>query len=286
MRANMLTVVADALGMNTAVPALTTYDFTTAQAVVAASEAAHRPVILLVPPKAASGMQGLRFVRALRGLADDASTPVCVQLDHATDLQLVRAAVDAGADAVLADGSALPHDQNAEFVRQARAVVGPGIVLEAELGDLPGDEDIAHASAASGMTDPDTVPDFLEQSAADLLAVAVGNVHGHYAGAPKLDWDRIAKIRVQAGDTPLVLHGASGIPQSSLEQAGAAGIGKINMNTELRSALFTTLAGSLDSRRAQGLNVLALLQDWTSTVEHFTASMHAVTTAHRDSVTG
>jgi tagatose 1,6-diphosphate aldolase GatY/KbaY len=281
VRANMLDVVTSALDARTAVPALTTYDFSTAQAVVDASEHADRPVILLVPPKAAAGTRGRRFITALRHLADDAATPVCVQLDHAVDLELIERAVAAGVDAVLPDGSALPPDENAAFVAGARKLVGPDIVVEAELGSLPGDEDTAQASMAGGMTDPDEVPAFLAASKADLLAVAVGNVHGHYQGTPSLHWNRIQEIRDAAGQTPLVLHGASGIPETMLVRAPLAGIGKININTELRSAIFETLADGLEQRRNQGLNLLALLADWNDTAYFFTTSTHGLTTAER-----
>jgi tagatose 1,6-diphosphate aldolase GatY/KbaY len=274
VRANMLHTVTRALAANSAVPALTTYDFTTAQAVVAASERADRPVILLVPPKAAAGAAGSRFIRALRTLADDAAVGVCLQLDHAPDLDLIRAAAAAGVDAVLADGSALPNDRNADFVSRAREALGDGIVLEAELGNIAGDEDIAQAQETAGMTDPDDVPGFLARSGADLLAVAVGTVHGHYKGTPRIDWERAGRIRAAAGGVPLVLHGASGIPAADLARAGTAGIGKVNINTELRTAIFGTLGDTVGSHRANGLNMLGLLADWTATVEGFTAGAH------------
>ena len=121
MRANLLDVVTSALAAHTAVPALSTYDFTTAQAVVEASERAGRPVILLVPPKAAAGTGGRRRVTALRALADDAATPVCVQLDHAVDLDLIEHAVAAGDDAVRGVGSALPSAATAAFVAASGA---------------------------------------------------------------------------------------------------------------------------------------------------------------------
>lgn len=279
MRANMLDVVTTALDARTAVPALSTYDFATAQAVVEASERADRPVILLVPSKAAAGTGGRRFVTALRHLADDAATPVCVQLDHAVDLGLIEQAAAAGADAVLADGSALPAAENAELVARARDVVGPGVVLEGELGSLPGTKDTARTTGPGGMTDPDEVPGFLAASRADLLAVAVGNVHGHYQGIPRLHWGRLEQICEAAGRTPLVLHGASGIPETMLVRAPLAGIGKVNINTELRAAIFATLADRCEERRSQGLDLWALLEDWTGSVGEFTTLAHGLTTA-------
>lgn len=283
MRANLLHITTTALAEGRSVPAVTVYDFTTAQGVVVASENSGNPVILLVPPSAATGILGARFIRALRGLADAAEVPVCVQLDHAKDLGLIADAVAAGADSVLADGSTLGHTENAALVRSARSLVGPGIVLEAELGSIGGDEDRAldpdGSVASAGMTNPDDVAAFLEESGADLLAVAVGNVHGRYKGDPHLDWDRIAAIRTAAGSTPLVLHGASGIPRTDLHRAGAAGVGKININTELRTRIFEVLERDTASFSKDGLNMVALTEGWLQTAEAFVRDIQGVLAA-------
>lgn len=268
MRARLDDVVAAELARGGAVPALTCYDFTTALAVVDAAERAERPVILLVAPKTAGGAGGLRFIAALRGLADAASVPVLVQLDHASDPGLIVAAVEAGADSVLADGSARPPAQNAAFVAGvASAVAAQGIVVEAELGALPGDEDDASAAAladpGAGMTDPGQAADFIAASGAGLLAVAVGNVHGNYKGEPHLDWERLRQIRAAAGAVPLVLHGASGLPETDLARAAGAGIGKVNINTELRTATLAAVAQALPSMQASGQNMLGLLEAWS-----------------------
>lgn len=211
----------------------------------------------------------MRFISALRTLADAASVPVLVQLDHAGDAGLITEAVDAGADSVLADGSSLEPADNAAFVAGVAALLaGRDITIEAELGSLPGDEDNAHAAAASrdtsGMTDPGMVEDFLSASGADLLAVAVGNVHGNYRGEPRLDWDRLNAVRAAAAGTPLVLHGASGLSEADLGRAAAAGIGKVNINTELRTATLSAVESSLPAMRASGENMLGLLQAWGS----------------------
>lgn len=268
MRARLNEVVLERLAAGSAVPAFTCYDFTTALAVVSAAEDARLPVILLVAPKTAAGPGGFRFIRALRGLADDAGVPVVVQLDHAADAGLIEAAVAAGADAVLADGSLLPPARNAEFVASVVSLTaGTGVVIEAELGALGGDEDDSRGAGehdpAAGMTDPAEVAGFLDASAADLLAVAVGNVHGNYSGEPKLDWERIARIRAAAGTVPLVLHGASGLPPADLERAPSAGIGKVNVNTELRTATLDAVAAALPEAMSAGANMLSLMHTFS-----------------------
>lgn len=271
MRTRLDTLVNDALAEGAAVPAFTCYDFTTALAVVEAAEAMDRGVILLVAPKTASAPSGQRFIAALRGLADAAAVPVAVQLDHATSIPAITSGIAAGADSVLADGSALDFDDNIAFVRAVReAIADPTVVVEAELGGLAGDEDQAFALAAVGLTDAGQVADFVARSGAGLLAVAVGNVHGKYAGEPKLHWDLLDRI---AGEStvPLVLHGASGIPAADLAKAPTARIGKVNFNTELRTGVLRLLESETSAHREAGENLIGLLGLWQGTVAEFTA---------------
>lgn len=267
MRAHLSDIAAERRAAHAALPAFTSYDLTTADAAVRAAESADTPVALLVSPKTAAGRSGLGLIRALRTLADAATVPVCVQLDHATDPALIAAAVQAGADAVLADGSREGTDANARFVARIRAELPARIAVEAELGRIEGDEDVASAAARPGrLTDPDTVPDFLDRSGADLLAVSIGNVHGRYTAEPRLDWTRLAAIRARAGDTPLVLHGASGLPADDLHRALDGGVCKVNVNTELRRAVFDTLGDELDRHREHGLDLDSLLAAWGEAV--------------------
>lgn len=276
MRTRLDQLVTQALQQGSAVPAFTCYDFTTALAVVGAAEDAGHGIILLVAPKTAATANGLRLIAALRGLADAAFVPVAVQLDHATDLKVMADAVAAGADSVLADGSSLPYEENMALVRQARAVLGADVVLEAELGGLAGDEDRAFGAdeagvAVAGLTDSAQVEDFVARTGAELLAVAVGNVHGKYKGEPQLRWDVLQDIAVRT-HIPLVLHGASGIPAGELVKAAAMNVGKVNFNTELRTGLLSTLQEQLPAHRADGENLQGLLGHWNTTAREFASS--------------
>ncbi len=279
MRANLRQITQTAVAHGRFVAAISVYDFMTAQGVVAGSEATGQPVILLVPPKTAAGVQGTRFIAALRVLANDAQTPVCVQLDHASDLDLILSATEAGVDSVLVDGSALPDDENSMLVQQARTLVDGSIVLEAELGQLQGDEDRAHGHAGpsldAGITDPRKIASFLEVSGADLLAVSVGNVHGHYAGEPNIRWKVLGAIHAAAGAVPLVLHGASGLPRADLRRAATKGIGKVNINTELRALVFAVLEEQAAILASDGLNLLDLSRTWTNASQSFTTALLA-----------
>ncbi|UCR89985.1 class II fructose-bisphosphate aldolase [Mycetocola spongiae] len=269
MHARLDTLARELLGRGGAIAALTAYDYSTAAGIVAAAEDLGAPVTVLVTQNTVAERHGPGYVRALRALADAASVPVSVQLDHATDRALILAAVEAGVDSVLADGSRLPVAQNAAFVREiVEATAAAGIVVEAELGALAGDEDSAIAVSASGKTDASLVRDFVAESGCHLLAVAVGNVHGAYLGTPELDWDLIAAIRAQT-DVPLTLHGASGLPESDIDRAPTAGLGKINVNTELRAAGLDALAAQLPLSRDRGDNVFDLERAWRTAATEF-----------------
>lgn len=286
MRVQLDELVVSGLKRGSAVPAFTCYDFTTALAVVSAAEDAQRGIILLVAPKTAATANGLRLISALRGLADAASVPVAVQLDHASDLDVITAAVAAGADSVLADGSALPYEENIALVCAVRSALEAGghdgVVLEAELGGLAGDEDKAFGADAdaagsevAGLTDSAQVEDFVARTGAQLLAVAVGNVHGKYKGEPRLRWDVLQDIAVRT-HIPLVLHGASGIPADELAKAPAMNVGKVNFNTELRTGVLATLEEQLPAYRAEGENLQGLLAQWNAAAKDFGAGTLAV----------
>jgi tagatose 1,6-diphosphate aldolase GatY/KbaY len=293
MRTQLDTLVTGALQQGSAVPAFTCYDFTTALAVVGAAEESGRGAILLVAPKTAATPNGLRLIAALRGLADAASVPIAVQLDHATDPQVIADAVSAGADSVLVDGSSLPYEDNIALVRNVRAALAQGradVVIEAELGGLAGDEDRAFgtdaadsagdatdnagstvADAPAGLTDSAQVEDFVARTGAQLLAVAVGNVHGKYKGEPRLRWDVLQDIAVRTR-IPLVLHGASGIPAEELVKAAAMNVGKVNFNTELRTGVLAVLEEQTTAHRADGENLQALLGLWNASARTFAAT--------------
>ena len=288
MRTRLDHLVVSALQKGAAIPAFTCYDFTTALAVVSAAEDAGRGTILLVAPKTAATPDGLRLISALRDLADSAAVPVAVQLDHATDIQVIVDAVKAGADSVLVDGSALPYEVNIALVREVRAILDAQgraeVVIEAELGGLAGDEDRAFgvedssaANAMAGLTDSAQVEALVARTGAQLLAVAVGNVHGRYTGEPELRWDVLQDIAVRT-HIPLVLHGASGIPAEELVKASAMNVGKVNFNTELRTGVLATLEANTSDYRADGENLQGLLRLWNQSAKQFAAGALATLT--------
>ena len=127
------------------------------------------------------------------------------------------------------------------------------------------------SDAPAGLTDSAQVEDFVARTGAQLLAVAVGNVHGKYKGEPRLRWDVLQDIAVRTR-IPLVLHGASGIPAEELVKAAAMNVGKVNFNTELRTGVLAVLEEQTAAHRADGENLQALLGLWNASARTFAAT--------------
>jgi tagatose 1,6-diphosphate aldolase GatY/KbaY len=230
--------------------AFTCYDLEVAAAVLDTAARDDRAVIILVSPGSVRGERGEAFLAALLAYAERAPARSCVQVDHVEDLQLIERVLELGAGAVMADGSRLPLDENIALVRTAVGLAaGTGAAVEAELGRVEGDEDLALAAREGRLTDPHEAQRFVAESGAACLAVSIGNAHGRYSAPPSLDWERLEAIRAQV-DVPLSLHGASGLPDASIRQAVGLGIAKVNVNTELREAYLRATAEALDGVRA------------------------------------
>lgn len=192
--------------------------------------------MLLVALRSFVETGGDALLASLGAVADAASGPVAVQLDHCGDLAVIERALAGGATAVMADAAGEAFEANVAFVRAAAEVAAAyGASVEAELGRLEGDEEAASPAFAGALTDPDEARELCAATGAHCLAVSFGNVHGRYVGAPALDWERLDTV-ARAVDVPLSLHGASGLPDADVRRAVAAGIAKVNVNTELREA--------------------------------------------------
>ena len=233
-----------------AVGAFTCYDLLGFEAVVRAAESYRAPAIILVSPSSFKAAGGRRLVRAFGAAAKASSVEVLVQLDHATDERLIERAADCGVEAVMADGSKLPFTENLAFAQSVVGSMRPrGVGVEAELGRVEGHEDEAGETLSGATTEPGEAEAFIKQSGVDCLAIAVGNVHGHYSGTPELDWGRLEEVRGRISAT-LSLHGASGLPEADLERAVSLGVAKFNVNTELRTAYFRRLGEDLGVKAA------------------------------------
>ncbi len=224
-----------------ALGAFNVYNLEGARAVVRAAEQNNSPALLQIHPAALS-YAGPALVTLCVTEASEAKVPMALHLDHSVAGSTIRTAVAAGFSSVMADGSHLDYDQNVIFTREMVVFAHQhNVAVEAELGRISGTEDdLTVSEFEARYTDPDQAFSFVQQTGIDALAVCIGNVHGRYHREPNLDFARLALINDMV-DVPLVLHGASGIPDGMVQEAIACGIVKVNVNTEIRHAFLDSL---------------------------------------------
>lgn len=222
------------------------------QAIVRAAEIEKAPVIMQAS-QGAIKYAGLNFIAGMVRIAAEASpVPVALHLDHGTDFDQVVKCIGAGFTSVMCDASHHPLPENIAITRKVLEVARPlGISVEAELGRIGGTEDEIFVSDKEAMyTDPDEAKQFFDATGVDALAIAVGTAHGQYKGEPKLDFDRIAKIRELTG-CPIVLHGSSGVPDDQVIHAIKLGVRKVNIDTNIREAFVAGLRGVVNRDAAE-----------------------------------
>lgn len=215
-----------------AIPAFNIHNLETLQVVVSVSERMKSPVMLAATPGTLKYV-GEEMLLAMGQVYKDKQT--FVHYDHATTLPHLQRCIELGFPSVMIDASSKPFEEN---VLATKTVVDwarvKGTCVEAELGLLKGiEEDIVHEESI--YTDPIMAKQFVELTGVDSLAVAIGTAHGFYKTTPKLDLDRLSAIR-QLVSVPLVLHGASGLPDNLVKEAIRRGICKVNVATELKHA--------------------------------------------------
>ena len=196
------------------------------------------------------------LVKVMRGEHD---VPIFLNADHTHSLAKAVEAARAGFDSVVIDFSALPFDQNVSRTKEtveAIKAINPAILAEGEIGDIGTGSEIHQTvdNEFANLTTPEEARQFVDSTAIDILAPAVGNMHGMLEsmveGKTKkhLNIERIAQIKKAVG-VFLTLHGGSGTDDEDFLRAIAAGINIIHINTELRVAWRRSLEGSLTSRR-------------------------------------
>lgn len=213
------------------------------KAIVAGAKEAGAPCVAVGTSEGESGFVGLKEARALvTAVAEDMQFPVFLNADHFKSFEKVKAAIDAGYDSVIADGSKLPMADNIAFVKQvveyARAS-GREISVEGELGYLKGSSEVQTKVEISpaDYTKPEDCAAFVAATGVDRMAVVFGNIHGIVTDQEeKLDIPHFSQIITAAPQPYYVLHGASGLKDSDVAAAIQAGITHVHFNTELRVA--------------------------------------------------
>ena len=220
-----------------AIGSFNTPNMTAIKAVIGAAEELNQPVILMHAQvheeMGICVMEEIAPVMLL--LAKRAKVPVCVHLDHGTDLEYVKKGLELGFTSVMYDGSTLSTEENISntkiAVDEARKT---GASVEAEIGSM-GVREGGGQNDASIYTNPDDAVNFVKETGIDALACAFGTAHGFYKDAPKLDFDRLSKIYSMI-DVPIVMHGGSGVSVDDYREVIRRGVRKINYYTYMAKA--------------------------------------------------
>ena len=235
------TILKDADAKRTAVLAYDCFNFESIAWLVEAGEELGIPVIVMLYPGLMESIPAHVFAAITKAMAKKVKIPVGLHLDHCDSYETILGTIRDGFTSVMIDGSKLEYAENVrvtcEIVKAAHAL---GIDVEAELGKVgtaanKGDfrnEDL-YTTAAQAV-------DFVAKTKVDSLAIAIGSAHGWYVETPKLSMPRLKEIN-SAIDTPLVLHGGTGIPEDQLKESFRLGINKLNVGTEYFAIFYSTI---------------------------------------------
>lgn len=229
-------LIYDAQAGGYAVGAINFHNEHTVQAILGGAEETASPVIVQIGRSIIPYIGLKRPFDIVRYCEEEMDRTCCIHLDHGSHDEVVEA-LKLGFDSVMYDGAHLPLEENIVSTRKVvEAAHFLGVPVEAELGSIPDADDAASVDWNDYYTDVDEAARFVEETNVDYLAISVGIVHGVSGGeVPPLDLERIEAIADKTG-IPLVLHGASGLPEETARQAIEAGIAKMNVDTELRVA--------------------------------------------------
>lgn len=220
------------------------------QAIAIAAEKEQAPVIMQAS-QGAIKYAGLDYIIGMvRIAAENARVPIALHLDHGTSFEQVVRCIRGGFSSVMFDGSQLPLEENIAITKKVVEIARPiNVSVEAELGKIGGTEDDISVKE-SLFTDPYEAEIFVRETGVDALAVAIGTAHGQYKGEPKLDFERLEKIRSLV-NIPIVLHGSSGVPDESITKAISLGVRKVNIDTNIREAFVARLKQEMDKNPAE-----------------------------------
>jgi len=230
----MLINLSEAFRLQDHLVAFNFYNLETLAAILEAAEEEKKVVIASFGESYIKQAPLAVIAATVKAYAEEVHIPIVLHLDHATDFQVIQKAIELGFTSVMYDGSKLPLEEN---IRKTREVVAyareRGVSVEGELGYLNKEDGSDEVEiVCTTVADADH---YIKETKVDALAIAVGNAHGLYKRKPDINLKRIQEIHHET-QTPLVLHGSSGITKEILGEAFGLGIRKINVNTELAIA--------------------------------------------------
>lgn len=266
-------IFTDAIARNYAVPAFNFYNMETLNAIMSAARETHSPVILAVSESALKYMGADMLMGMIRGANIKPNEKIALHLDHGSSFDACAHAIELGFSSVMIDASKLPFAENIKISKQVADHAHKfGVSVEAELGTLAGIEDENTFGTDSSYTNPDDVEKFVAATNIDSLAIAIGTSHGAYkrkSNTEELRFDILADVAKRMPNFPLVLHGASSIPEhlikiinenggkmknargistEQLRRATKMNICKINVDSDLRLATTAAIRQSLNEK--------------------------------------
>ena len=228
-----------------AIGAFNITDLIQLEGVVDAAVEKKSPLIIQTSVKPSKFLGRDVLVAIFHTIAESAPIPICLHLDHCTDVDYCKACADAGYTNIMIDASKQSYEEN---IRQTKEIVDychsvGNISVEGELGTVGGVEDqIKVAEDEAQLANPEQAVEFVERTGVDIFAPAIGTAHGVYKTKnPKVDFERMAVINKMLNGngvkTPLVVHGGTGLPEDYIQKLLAAGGAKFNVSTELKRVL-------------------------------------------------
>jgi ketose-bisphosphate aldolase len=257
---NLKSILEDARKRKYAVGAFDVSNNDMAMTVIEAAEELSSPVILMGLKVDLEGDKLEYWIKSLIAMAKRATVPVCLHLDHATDVDFIKNCINSGFTSVMFDGSVLPIEDNIRITREVVEYahkfnvsveaelghVGDGIVGNSETGIKKENSD-EYDNPDDFLTNPEEMEYFIKSTGVDALAVAIGTAHGVYVREPKLHFDRLDTLN-KLSTVPMVMHGGSGTPDEAIKTSIELGICKINIFSEMLTAFFTKLKEELNQK--------------------------------------
>jgi fructose-bisphosphate aldolase, class II len=224
-----------------------------AQAIIAAAQIENAPAMIQVSHRAlqyiGSGneMLGLKYFAALGKIAaQSVSAPIALHLDHGNEMEVMEA-ITLGFTSVMFDGGDLPMEENIAVTKRLRALArANNVAIEAEVSAVPKPDNSGKLDRDVEITEVQDAADFVNATGVDNLAIAIGSIHAVKAKTVALDLKRLQRIHA-AVDTPLVLHGSSGVLDSNIAEAIQLGIVKINVATQLNQSFTDSVRAVLEA---------------------------------------
>ncbi len=226
-----------------AVAAFNPVDYASMRAMVEAAEEIDAPLIMQTSAKTIRYYGHEPLASWYKQLAGESPVPVTLHLDHGKDLDMIKKCIETGWTSVMIDASDRPFEENLEITKQVydMATAG-GLAIEAEIGEIGGvEEDIVVAEEDAHLANPDEAERFCKEFDLGVFAAAIGTAHGYYHGEPKVAFDLIEEI-YQRTQTPMALHGGTGLDEETIARCISLGCAKVNISTNLKHIFVDSFA--------------------------------------------